>query len=111
IEPRPGVVVPPESDDKRRDALKEELQVIKASFRVFILFLISWAPVAVLILVHPGSGVSRGVYIYAGLMAHANSTLNFLIYFLANDTFRGALYHFLRQPFKVLDGLCFLLKK
>uniref|UniRef100_A0A915IS76 G-protein coupled receptors family 1 profile domain-containing protein n=1 Tax=Romanomermis culicivorax TaxID=13658 RepID=A0A915IS76_ROMCU len=84
-------------DSKRKQNLKTEIQVIKASFRVFVLFLLTWSPIAVLLLVHIGAKVPSYVYVYCGLLAHANSTLNFLVYFLANEVFRRSLYKFLRN--------------
>lgn len=72
----------------RETAIKNELKIIKASFKIFIMFLLCWLPVSILILIHLMETVPAWAYLYAALLAHCNSTLNFIVYFLEDDSFR-----------------------
>jgi len=65
--------------------------MIRSSFLVFITFLTTWSPLAILLLSHVEEFVPPWLYIYASMLAHSNSALNFLIYFLKNRIFRNAL--------------------
>lgn len=71
--------------------LIDELRLAKASFKIFIVFLIFWAPVTVLILISLGDRIPEWVYLYSALAAHSNSTLNVFIYYLDNRIFRNAI--------------------
>lgn len=72
-------------------ALADEVKIVKTSFKIFILFFITWLPLALLLMFHMGDIVPSWVYLYAALSAHGNSTLNFIMYFMENDQFRRAL--------------------
>uniref|UniRef100_A0A915JD79 G-protein coupled receptors family 1 profile domain-containing protein n=1 Tax=Romanomermis culicivorax TaxID=13658 RepID=A0A915JD79_ROMCU len=71
--------------------LKEEVKIIKVSFRIFLVFFVTWLPLTLLILSHLGDKVPPWVYLLAGLLAHCNSTLNFIFYFLCDDMFKKGL--------------------
>uniref|UniRef100_A0A915JFF5 G-protein coupled receptors family 1 profile domain-containing protein n=1 Tax=Romanomermis culicivorax TaxID=13658 RepID=A0A915JFF5_ROMCU len=83
----------------RMAGVQEETKMIKATFRIFILFFIFWAPIATLFLLNVRRYLPAWVYMYAALLAHCNSTLNFFIYFLQNDNFSKALKKML--PFRL----------
>lgn len=73
--------------------LADELRLVKASFKIFIVFLIFWAPVTVILLA-PHSYkqvIPKWMYLYAALAAHSNSTVNAFIYWFDNDSFRSAM--------------------
>lgn len=72
-------------------SVKDELRLAKASFKIFVAFLIFWAPVTVLILLAMGDKIPNWAYLYAALAAHSNSTLNVFIYYIENKTFRRAI--------------------
>jgi len=74
-------------------SLIDELHLIKASFKIFLIFLIFWTPVVIIILFfrHPSYHVPQWVYLYAALLAHSNSTCNFFVYYRENKAFRRAL--------------------
>ncbi|OWA53587.1 hypothetical protein BV898_18008 [Hypsibius exemplaris] len=79
------------NQQKQRQSLREfhkNVRVAKALFRVFVIFLIMWLPVAVLILMGQGTRVHPVWYILTVLMAHGNSSINCLVYALSLDHFR-----------------------
>ena len=76
---------------QRHQSLREfqkNVKVAKALFRVYVIFLIMWLPVAVLILMGWGPRVHPVWYILTVLMAHGNSSINCLVYALSLDHFR-----------------------
>lgn len=79
-------------------SMANEIKIIKTSFKIFFLFLITWSPLAVLLLLQ--IDVPAWVYMYAGLIAHCNSTLNFVVYFLENTVFRNAAKDCYKRCFK-----------
>uniref|UniRef100_A0A915HFJ9 G-protein coupled receptors family 1 profile domain-containing protein n=1 Tax=Romanomermis culicivorax TaxID=13658 RepID=A0A915HFJ9_ROMCU len=71
--------------------MTEETKIIKVSFRIFVVFLITWSPLSVLFMVQLGGLVPPFIYLFAGLLAHCNSTLNFVFYFLQDGVFQKSL--------------------
>lgn len=59
----------------------EEIALLKALFRIFVIFLVSWFPFAVLVALHTITDTPRWLNLYALLLAHGNSAINSLVYF------------------------------
>uniref|UniRef100_A0A915I1U7 G-protein coupled receptors family 1 profile domain-containing protein n=1 Tax=Romanomermis culicivorax TaxID=13658 RepID=A0A915I1U7_ROMCU len=75
----------------QRKKVADELRLIKASFKIFLLFLIMWFPVVVVILFFRDQSrwnVPESVYLFTALIAHSNSTCNVFIYYYDNCSFR-----------------------
>lgn len=68
----------------------EELLIIKTSFKIFILCFLTWLPFTFAVLTSFYK-LPPYIYLYAGLLAHCNSTLNFVVYFVENKTFHSAM--------------------
>lgn len=77
--------------------LVDEMRLMKASFKIFVVFLIFWAPVTILILSPFKELFPNWVYLYAALAAHSNSTLNVVFYWFDNETFRVAVKNIVIQ--------------
>lgn len=73
--------------DASQNSLVEETKMVAVTFRIFLLFFLCWAPGAILIIGKFEDLVPAWVYMYASVLAHTNSTLNFFIYFIQNDLF------------------------
>lgn len=86
-------------------AMSDEIKIIKTSFKIFILFLITWSPLCTLFLLHLMDEIPPWLYLYAALAAHGNSTLNFIVYFIENEMFRkamkGIVYKLLNKKNKI----------
>lgn len=80
-------------------AMSDEIKIMKTSFKIFILFVITWLPMFMLGTLQLGAMIPPYAYLYAGLVAHTNSTLNFVIYFWENDIFRHTMKHLFRKLF------------
>uniref|UniRef100_A0A915HHD4 G-protein coupled receptors family 1 profile domain-containing protein n=1 Tax=Romanomermis culicivorax TaxID=13658 RepID=A0A915HHD4_ROMCU len=79
----------------KQSCLEDEIKMIKATFKIFVLFFVCWSPVTVLLFADLGDAVPLWAYLYSGLLAHANSTLNFFVYYLQNDNFTNSFKEFL----------------
>ncbi|GAU95472.1 hypothetical protein RvY_07084 [Ramazzottius varieornatus] len=66
----------------------EDVKVAHALFRVFVIFLLMWLPVAVLIVMGRGTEVSPVWYILTILLAHGNSSINCVVYAASLESFR-----------------------
>lgn len=88
-----------DSSADHASAVSDEIKIIKTSFKIFVLFFISWSPLALLFVIHMGDKVPLYVYLYSALAAHCNSTLNFIMYFIENNQFRKALKELLSNAF------------
>uniref|UniRef100_A0A915J9R4 G-protein coupled receptors family 1 profile domain-containing protein n=1 Tax=Romanomermis culicivorax TaxID=13658 RepID=A0A915J9R4_ROMCU len=80
--------------------LQNETKMIKATFKIFVLFFLCWAPLTVLFFLRFLCQVPLWAYLYAAMLAHGNSTLNFLIYFTSNENFVLALKKFANKVLK-----------
>ncbi|XP_055353578.1 adenosine receptor A1-like isoform X2 [Paramacrobiotus metropolitanus] len=73
-----------DTEKQARSAWLEEVMLVKTLFRLFVIFLISWGPVAVLFcfnkLIHP----PRWINLLAIMMAHGNSATNSVVYYWLN---------------------------
>lgn len=85
-------------------SVRDELRLAKASFKIFVAFLIFWAPVVVLILLTMGDKIPPWAYLYSALAAHSNSTLNVFIYYFENKTFRRAIKLIFRKKYRSNDA-------
>ena len=74
-----------------------EIKLAKTLFLVFIAFCLCWTPYGVLVLVDVHNKAQKAVYLFAILMAHTSSTLNFLIYGITNQRFRQGYKYFLQR--------------
>jgi len=79
--------------------VKGELKILRASMGVLALFLVSWSPIAVVLLGQLAPKIPAVVTLYLALLAHCNSTLNFLVYFVANGDFRKGLKDLVKKIF------------
>ncbi|XP_055329287.1 melatonin receptor type 1B-like [Paramacrobiotus metropolitanus] len=72
---------------------QEDLKIIYALFRVYLIFMLMWAPLVLLILIgHPEDEEQRlhhGWYITSLIIAHGNSSINCLVYAYTIDHFRA----------------------
>lgn len=77
--------------------LRDEIKLAKTSFKIFIIFVLTWTPTAILILMGINGMVPAPVYLYAVLMAHSNSMANFFIYYVDNEMFKNAFKNVVRK--------------
>ncbi|GAU95227.1 hypothetical protein RvY_06878-2 [Ramazzottius varieornatus] len=75
------------------------IRIARALFKVFMIFLIMWIPVAVLILMGMGKQVDYVWYILTVLLAHGNSSVNCVVYALSLDHFREGYTKLLHMRF------------
>ena len=75
------------------------VRIARALFRVFVIFLIMWVPVAVLILMGQGKQVNYVWYILTVLLAHGNSSVNCVVYALSLEHFREGYARLLGMTF------------
>jgi 7 transmembrane receptor (rhodopsin family) len=78
-----------------RRMFRENVRVAQALFRVFLIFVIMWLPVAILILMGKGTQVPHVWYILTILLAHGNSSINCIVY-------AASIEHFREGYFKIL---------
>lgn len=77
--------------------LSNEIKLAKTSFKIFIIFVATWSPTALLILMGINGFIPLSVYLYAVLLAHSNSTFNFFIYYVDNEMFRTGFKNVLKK--------------
>lgn len=79
-----------ESDVEKaaRSAWQQEIMLVKTLFRIFVIFLLSWGPVAVLFCFNKSIYPPRWLNLLAILMAHGNSATNSLVYYFGNAALR-----------------------
>ena len=77
----------------------QEIKLAKTLFLVFIAFCLCWTPYGILVLVDFHNEGHKAWYLFAILLAHTSSTLNFLIYGITNQGFRQGYKCFLRKIF------------
>ncbi|OQV19892.1 hypothetical protein BV898_06160 [Hypsibius exemplaris] len=86
-----------EADRIARSAWREEIMLVKTLFKLFLVFIVSWGPVAVLFIFNKTIDAPRWVNLLAILMAHGNSATNSLLYYWLNGhwktTVRSARTH------------------
>lgn len=66
----------------------DDLLIIKALFRVLIIYVVMWLPLVSLIVLHLEHDVSYLWYILVLLTAHGNSSVNYMVYALTVEHFR-----------------------
>lgn len=71
-----------------RRAFRHDVGVARALFRVYVIFLVMWLPVAVIIVMGKGTEVAPVWYILAILLAHGNSSINCVVYGASIEHFR-----------------------
>ncbi|GAU96531.1 hypothetical protein RvY_07962 [Ramazzottius varieornatus] len=75
---------------KRADSATEhsawvqEIMLVKTLFRLFVIFLLSWGPIAVLFCLNKAIDPPRWVNLIAIMMAHGNSATNSVVYYWMN---------------------------
>uniref|UniRef100_A0A915JLQ3 G-protein coupled receptors family 1 profile domain-containing protein n=1 Tax=Romanomermis culicivorax TaxID=13658 RepID=A0A915JLQ3_ROMCU len=98
--PKSKILLLTSESNLRRKKLRDELRLINASFKIFLVFLIFWAPVIVVILFFRDRtyyNVPNSVYLFSALLAHSNSTCNVFIYYWANNAFKKFVRHLLEE--------------
>lgn len=89
-----ALIVGRQKDDylarKNEKKMSDEIKILKATFKIFILLLVSWSPAVILLFMSMGDKIPPWAYLYAAMLSHLNSTLNFLAYFFGNEVFRKA---------------------
>lgn len=76
---------PTKNPGKRSSFMAEELTLIKALFKIFLIFLASWFPLAALFSFRSILHAPNWLNLLALLLAHGNSATNSLIYFWMTD--------------------------
>lgn len=71
-----------------RKTLNQNLKIVRALFRVYVIFLMMWLPVAVVIVLGKGTNVHYVWYILTVLLAHGNSSINCVVYAASLEQFR-----------------------
>ena len=84
---------------KKNREKSQEIKLAKTLFLVFIAFCLCWTPYGILVLVDFRNKAHKAWYLFAILLAHTSSTLNFLIYGITNQGFRQGYKCFLRKIF------------
>ena len=82
----------PMKEDKVRKQIRQQTQMF---FACFLVFTLCWTPYAFLVALDFLDNAPLPVHLYLGLLAHINSSLNFIIYGVLNNNFRNAYLHLL----------------
>ena len=82
---------------KKSRERSQEIKLAKTLLLVFIAFCLCWTPYGILVLVDFRNEGHKAWYLFAILLAHTSSTLNFLIYGITNQGFRQGYKCFLRK--------------
>ncbi len=72
-----------------------ELRIVRSTVTIWAMFLIMWIPYAFVILLDTGYHWPNGVYSFASMMAHFNSSVNSILYALTNKHFREGYWRLL----------------
>ncbi len=83
------------SGDNAKPVGVSELRIVRSMVTIWATFLIMWIPYAFVILLDTDYLWPNGVYSFAGLMAHANSSVNSILYALTNKNFREGYWRLL----------------
>lgn len=75
---------------KEKNAINDEIKILRATFRIFVLFVLAWLPASIVLFLSLGDKISPWVYLYVGMLSHINSTFNFIVYFFGNQIFLSA---------------------
>ncbi|XP_055354300.1 melatonin receptor type 1B-B-like [Paramacrobiotus metropolitanus] len=65
--------------------LAEEIRLIKALFRIFVIFLVSWTPLGLLFSFRSIYQAPKWLNLAALMLAHGNSATNAMVYFFMTD--------------------------
>ena len=65
-----------------------EFRIIRSTVTIWGLFLIMWTPYAFVMLLDTGYHWGNGVYSFASIMSHFNSSVNSILYAITNQYFR-----------------------
>lgn len=82
-------------DQMMKGRRKEELQLVKTLFMVFVIFLVCWLPYAVVVLLDFADNWSKIAYVVVIQMGHTNSSLNSILYAASNKRFRHGYLKFI----------------
>ena len=91
-------------DTSHRHPSHASLHLATALFIIFAVFVFCWAPYSLLIVIDIHDRLPHEVYLFALLLAHLHSSLNWLVYALTHAHFRNAYKIVLR---KMTFGLLF----
>ena len=68
---------------------KRSIRLSKTLSLIFLVFCVCWSPYAILVLIDASDEAPHWVYIFVVLLAHTNSSLNFVLYGATNRDFRS----------------------
>lgn len=75
---------------------RNEIVVAQTLLRSFALFLVSWLPLAILLMV-PMAVVPVWVYLAALILAHGSTATNSIMFYVSNQQFRNGFRSFVKQ--------------
>ena len=81
----------------QKSLTSSEVQLAKTLFIIYVVFLICWAPYAVVVLIDIQDEWSKVAYVVAIQLAHTNSSVNSIIYAASNKDFRTGYQMVLRK--------------
>lgn len=81
---------------KAQNRQQAEIQLAKTLFIAFIVFVVCWAPYAVVVIIDYEDQWSKIVYVVVIQLAHTCSSVNFIIYAAMNKRFRKGYQYLLR---------------
>lgn len=81
-----------------QSSLRKEFLLVKTLFRAFAVFLVSWLPLAVLLML-PHYEIPMWVYFFAVLLAHGSTAGNSILYYISNDAFRNGFRRIVSKGF------------
>ena len=80
---------------KDRALQKQVRQQVITFFTCFVVFVLCWAPYALVVIIDYRDTFPLEVHLYAVLLAHNNSSVNCIVYGISNPHFREAFFHLL----------------
>lgn len=82
-------------------------EIVKASrilFIIFMIYIVCWAPYAVLIVIDMDSHMSTEIHLFVTFLAHLHSSANCVIFFICNREFRRCVIKMLTCQFRSNDS-------
>lgn len=75
---------------------RESLKLARTFFLLFLFFTVCWTPFALIVMFQFADGASQTIDMFFVMIAHANSSVNVLLYGVSNSHFRAGYARFLR---------------
>ena len=67
---------------------KDSMRLARTLFIIFVVFATCWTPYAIIVAIDYKDEFTQEVHLFAILLAHTNSSLNFILYGLTNRHFK-----------------------